>query len=208
MSNILFVTSSSRGNASYSNQIANRVIEEIRQSDPAARLVVRDLAQNPLPHIDSDFISATRGPNGAQTDRQRVQVAQSDALVDELFAADTIVIAAAMINFSVPSNLKAWIDHVARPGRTYKYSEKGPEGLVTGKRVIVVSASGGVYSAGAAAGFDSQIPWLKNVLGFLGMTNVEVIHVEGTAFGPEAAEKAVQSAVVRARDVASALQAA
>ena len=202
MSNILFVTSSSRGNASYSNQIANRVIEEIRQSDPAARLVVRDLAQNPLPHIDSDFISATRGPNGAQTDRQRVQVAQSDALVDELFAADTIVIAAAMINFSVPSNLKAWIDHVARPGRTFKYSEKGPEGLVTGKRVI------GVYSAGAAAGFDSQIPWLKNVLGFLGMTNVEVIHVEGTAFGPEAAEKAVQSAVVRARDVASALQAA
>ena len=74
--------------------------------------------------------------------------------------------------------------------------------------MIVVSASGGVYSAGAAAGFDSQIPWLKNVLGFLGMTNVEVIHVEGTAFGPEAAEKAVQSAVVRARDVASALQAA
>jgi len=207
MSNILFVTSSSRGNASYSNQIANRVIAELREKDPSANLVVRDLAQNPLPHIDSDFISATRGP-GPQTDKQRALVAQSDALVNELFAADTVVIATAMINFSVPSNLKAWIDYVARPGRTFKYSEKGPEGLVTGKRIILVSATGGIYSAGAAAAADSQVPWLKTVLGFLGMTNVEVIHVEGTAFGPEAAEKAVQAAAARARDVASASLAA
>lgn len=208
MSNILFVNSSPRGNASYSNQIANRVIEELRHNDPSAHLIVRDLAQNPLPHIDEDFVIATRGPNGPQTAKQREVVATSDALVDELFAADTIVIAAPMINFSVASTLKAWFDHVARPGRTFSYSEKGPEGLVAGKRVIIVSASGGVYSAGAAVGFDSQIPWLKNALGFLGMTNVEVIRVEGTAFGPEAAEKAVANAAVRARDVAGALQAA
>jgi FMN-dependent NADH-azoreductase len=208
MSNILFVTSSPRGNASYSNQIANRVIEELREADPAASVTVRDLTQNPLPHIDDDFVTATRGPNGPQTGKQREIVATSDALVDELFAADTIVIAAPMINFSVASTLKSWIDYVARAGRTFRYSEKGPEGLVIGKRVIVVSASGGVYSEGAAVGFDSQIPWLKNVLAFLGMTNVEIIRVEGTAFGPEAAEKAVQSAAARARDVASALLAA
>ena len=208
MSNILFVNSSSRGNASYSNQIANEVIDELREADPAATLIVRDLTQNLLPHIDDDFVAATRGPNGPQTDKQREILAASNALVDELFAADTVVIAAPMINFSVPSTLKAWFDYVARPGRTFKYSEKGPEGFVTGKRVIVVSASGGVYSSGAASAFDSQIPWLKNVLAFLGMTNVEVIRVEGTAFGPEAAEKAVADAAARARTVASALLAA
>jgi FMN-dependent NADH-azoreductase len=208
MSNILFVTSSSRGSASYSNQIANQVIDDLRASDPAAKLVVRDLTQNPLPHIDDDFVAATRGPNGPQNDKQRDILAKSNELVDELFAADTVVIAAPMINFSVASTLKSWIDYVARAGRTFKYSEKGPEGLVTGKRVIVISASGGVYSSGDAAGFDSQIPWLKNVLAFLGMTGVEVIRIEGTAFGPEAAEKAVQVAAARARDVASALLAA
>jgi len=208
MSNILFVNSSPRGNASYSAQIANRVIDELRQAEPGANVVVRDLTQNPLAHIDDDFVTATRTAAGAQTDKQRAVLAQSDALVDELLAADTVVIAAPMINFSVASTLKAWIDYVARAGRTFSYSEAGPKGLATGKRVIVVSASGGVYSAGDSTAFDSQVPWLKNVLGFLGMTNVEIIRVEGTAFGPEAAEKAVQSAAVRARDVASALIAA
>jgi len=208
MSNILFVNSSPRGNASYSAQIANRVIEELRQAEPGARLVVRDLTQNPLPHIDDDFITATRTATGPQNDKQRAALAQSNVLVDELLAADTVVIAAPMINFSVASTLKAWIDYVARAGRTFSYSEAGPKGLATGKRVIVVSASGGVYSVGDSTAFDSQVPWLKNVLGFLGMTNVEIIRVEGTAFGPEAAEKAVQSAAVRARDVASALIAA
>ena len=208
MSNILFVNSSPRGNASYSAQIANRVIEELRQAEPGARLVVRDLTQNPLPHIDDDFITATRTATGPQNDKQRAALAQSNVLVDELLAADTVVIAAPMINFSVASTLKAWIDYVARAGRTFSYSEAGPKGLATGKRVIVVSASGGIYSVGDSTAFDSQVPWLKNVLGFLGMTNVEIIRVEGTAFGPEAAEKAVQSAAVRARDVASALIAA
>jgi FMN-dependent NADH-azoreductase len=206
MSNILYVTSSSRGSASYSGQVAARVIDELRQKNPGATVTVRDLAQNPLPHIDSDFISATRGA-GPRSDKQHALVAQSDALVDELFAADTIVIATAMINFSVPSNLKAWIDYIARPGRTFKYSEKGPEGLVTGKRVILVSATGGIYSAGAAAAFDSQVPWLKTVLGFIGLTDVEVIHVEGTAFGPEAADKALAAANVRAVELAGALAA-
>lgn len=206
MTNILYVTSSSRGSASYSGKVAARVIDELKQKNPGATVTVRDLAQHPLPHIDGDFISATRGA-GPQNDRQRALVSQSDALVDELFAADTIVIATAMINFSVPSNLKAWIDYIARPGRTFKYSEKGPEGLVTGKRVILVAATGGVYSAGAAAVLDSQVPWLKTVLGFLGMTDVEVIHVEGTAFGPAAADKALAAANVRAVELAGALAA-
>jgi FMN-dependent NADH-azoreductase len=128
-------------------------------------------------------------------------------LVDELLAADTIVIAASMINFSVSTTLKSWFDNIARAGRTFSYSEAGPKGLVTGKRVIVVSASGGIYS-GENAAIDFQVPWLKAILGFLGMTDVEVIRIEGTAFGPEAADKALQRATAHARDLVGALVAA
>jgi FMN-dependent NADH-azoreductase len=101
-----------------------------------------------------------------------------------------------MINFTIPTNLKGWIDYVARAGRTFRYSEKGPEGLVTGKQVIIVAARGGVYS-GAGNALDFQLPYLKSVLGFLGMTDIEVLEVEGTAYGPEAAEKAVAAASVK-----------
>jgi FMN-dependent NADH-azoreductase len=207
MCNILYVNSSPRGSASYSNQVAESVIRDLRGKHPGATLTVRNLAQQPLPHIDDDFVSATRGTDGPRTDKQRAILAQSDALVDELFAADIVVIGAPMINFSVSSTLKAWVDYVARAGRTFGYSEAGPKGLVTGKRVIIVSASGGVYS-GENAAFDFQVPWLKNVLGFLGMTDIEVIRVEGTALGPQAAEQALVRASARASEVVALLAAA
>ena len=191
--NILYVTSSSRGSASYSNRVARNVLDELIARSPGATVTVRDLARDPLPHIGDDFVAATRSPNGPQTDEQRALLAQSDALVDELLAADLIVIAAPMINFTIPSNLKTWIDYVARAGRTFRYSEKGPEGLVTGKQVIVVAARGGIYS-GAGNALDFQVPYLKGALGFLGMTDVDVLEVEGTAYGPDAAEKAVAAA--------------
>ena len=194
--NILHVTSSSRGSASYSNRVAAEVLDELRARDPGATVTTRDLARAPLPHIGDDFVAATRAPNGPQTDEQRALLAQSDALVDELLAADLIVIAAPMINFTIPSNLKTWIDYVARAGRTFSYSEKGPQGLVTGKQVIVVAARGGIYS-GAGNALDFQLPYLKSVLGFLGMTDVEVLEVEGTAYGPDAAEKAVAAATAK-----------
>jgi len=193
--NILHITSSSRGSASYSNRVAIQVLDELKGRNPGSSVTVRDLAREPLPHIDDDFVAATRSPDGPQTERQRTQLAQSDALVDELLAADLIVIAAPMINFTIPSTLKSWIDHVARAGRTFSYSEKGPQGLVTGKQVILVAARGGVYAQGAA--LDFQLPYLKSVLGFLGMTDVTVVEVEGTAFGPEAAEKAVAAAAAK-----------
>ena len=193
--NILHVTSSARGNASYSNRVAAQVIDEISGRSPGATVVLRDLVREPLPHIDEDFVAATRSPAGPQTERQRAQLAQSDVLVDELVASDVVVIAAPMINFTIPSNLKTWIDYVARAGRTFSYSEKGPQGLVTGKQVILVAARGGIYAENNA--LDFQVPYLKSVLSFLGMTDVEVIEVEGTAYGPEAAEKAVAAATAK-----------
>jgi len=193
--NILHVTSSSRGSASYSNRVAGEVLDELRARNLGATVTTRDLGREPLPHIGDDFVAATRSPDGPQTDEQRALLAQSDALVDELFAADVIVIAAPMINFTIPTNLKGWIDYVARAGRTFRYSEKGPHGLVIGKQVIVVAARGGIYADGNA--FDFQLPYLKGVLGFLGMTDVEVLEVEGTAYGPDAAEKAVAAATAK-----------
>jgi FMN-dependent NADH-azoreductase len=207
MSKILYVSSSPRGSASYSNRVAAGVIRELRQVDPQTTVTVRDLAQDPLPHVDVDFVTATRSPDGPRSERQRAILAQSDALIAELLAADIIVIAAPMINFSVATTLKSWFDYVARAGRTFTYREAGPKGLVTGKRVIVVSASGGIYS-GANAAFDFQLPWLRNMLGFLGMTDVEVIRIEGTALGPEAADKALERAHAHARDLVGALAAA
>ena len=103
-----------------------------------------------------------------------------------------------MINFAIPSTLKAWIDYVARAGRTFSYSEAGPKGLVTGKQVIIIGARGGVYSE-AAKPLDFQLPYLKGVLSFLGMTDIEVLEVDGTSYGPEAAEKAVSAATAKLR---------
>jgi len=193
--NILHITSSPRGEASYSNRVAAQVIAEVKGRAGGATVTTRDLAREPLPHIDDDFVAATKSAAGPQTDAQRAQLAVSDKLVDELLGADMVVIAAPMINFTIPSNLKTWIDYVARAGRTFSYSEKGPQGLVTGKQVILVVARGGVYSDKPA--YDFQVPYLKNVLAFLGMTDVEVIEVEGTAFGPEVAEKAVAAATAK-----------
>jgi FMN-dependent NADH-azoreductase len=197
MSNILFVSSSAR-RSSYSNQVAYALLQRLEDSDPGAEVTVRDLAKSPLPHIDEEFVTATRGPGGPQTDVQKAIAAQSDALVDELIAADTVVIAAPMINFTIPTTLKTWIDYIARAGRTFSYSESGPKGLVTGKRVFLVVARGGVYSDKKQ--FDFQLPYLLHVLAFLGMTDVE-IDVEGTAFGPQAAERAVAAALAAVETV-------
>jgi FMN-dependent NADH-azoreductase len=199
MSNILFVSSSAR-RSSYSNQVAYALLQRLEDSDPGAEVTIRDLAEDPLPHIDEEFVTATRGPGGPQTDVQKAIAARSDALVDELIAADTVVIAAPMINFTIPTTLKTWIDYIARAGRTFSYSESGPKGLVTGKRVFLVVARGGVYSDKKQ--FDFQLPYLVHVLAFLGMTDVEVIDVEGTAFGPQAAERAVAAALAAVETVA------
>jgi FMN-dependent NADH-azoreductase len=206
MSNILFVTSSPRRPGSYSNQVASALVEKLEAATPGAIVTVRDLAKEPLPHVDDEFVAAIRGPAGPQSDGQREIARRSDALVDELLAADTVVIAAPMINFTIPTTLKSWIDYVARAGRTFSYSESGPKGLVSGKRVFLVVARGGVYSD--KAHYDFQLPYLRHVLAFLGMTDVEVIDVEGTAFGPEAADRAVAAALARVEAVALARQAA
>ena len=203
MSSILLLTSSPRAE-SLSTTIAADLATKLQAQRAGTVVVRRDLAAKPLPHIDDLFTAAIRKPADQRTAQEAEAVKTSDELVDELLAADTIVIGTGLINFNIYSSLKTWIDNVARAGRTFQYTESGPVGLATGKKVYVVLASGGVYSQGPAAGMNHAVPYLKSVLGFLGITDVETIYVEGLAFGPEAAEKAIGAAKARAEEIALA----
>jgi FMN-dependent NADH-azoreductase len=206
MRQILCLTSSPRRDTSYSNLVAARLLKDLRIVHPDAAVTIRDLASNPLPHIDADFVTATRSVAGARSSRQRALVEQSDILVDELFSADTIVIAAAMINFGIPSTLKAWIDYICRPGRTFCYTAHGTKGLLGGRRAILVLARGGLYSAPPLLRTqEHDESYLRAVLNSLGITNIETILIEGVGLGPEAAEQAVGNAIRRAGAVAGML---
>ncbi len=204
MSKILLITSSPRGSESVSNKVAGDLAKALAGRTAGSEIVHRDLAGEPIPHLDSVTTSAIRKAPADRTAEEAAAAATSDKLVAELFAADEIVIGTGLINFNIYSGLKSWIDNVARAGTTFRYTASGPEGLVTGKKVYVVLASAGVYSEGPAAAMNHAVPYLKTVLGFLGMTDVEIISVEGLAFGPEAVEKALASAESRTRELAQA----
>ena len=194
MKNILFIPSSSRGWQSHSHQVAHRIVDDLKAQLPAATVTVRDVAKDPLPHIGEVF---ARGRGLAPDKRDATEskaLALSDTLVDELLAADIIVLAVPLHNFGIPSTLKAWIDHVVRPGVTFSYSAKGPEGLVKGKKVILVLARGGVYSSGPMQAYDFQEPYLRAALGFIGLTDIDVVRIEGVAMGEDAARNALRAA--------------
>jgi FMN-dependent NADH-azoreductase len=200
MSQILLITSSPRVE-SYSTRVARRLAEKLG-SRPGSHLTVRDLTRQPLPHIDDSFAVARNTPADLLTSAQKSALSLSDELLTELFAADILIIAAAMINFGIPSSLKAYVDYVVRPGVTFRYGNNGPEGLIKGKKAYLVVARGGSYSQGPMKAFNFQDTYLKTALGFIGITDVEVIAVEGVAFGPEVAEKAVSTALARVDAIA------
>jgi FMN-dependent NADH-azoreductase len=198
MKNILFVSSSPRGRESYSNRVARRIVDDLIVRHPDARVIVRDVARQPLPHIGAAFATGRVLPGEKRSALEQQALALSETLVDELLAADIVVVAVPMHNFGIPSSLKAWIDHIVRPGRTFSYSEKGAQGLVTGKKVVLVFARGGVYSDGPMQGFDFQEPYVRAVLGMIGATDVDVVRVEGVALGNETARQALRSAEAQA----------
>ena len=201
MSQVLLITSSPRVE-SHSTRVGRSLAEKLA-SRPGSSLTVRDLTRHPLPHIDDSFALARNTPADFLTSAQRETLAASDELLVELFAADTLVIAAGMINFGIPSSLKAYIDLIVRPGVSFRYGEKGPEGLIKGKKAYLVVARGGVYTQGPMQAYNFQDTYLKTALGFIGITDVEVIAVEGVAFGPEATEKAVGAALARVEAIAA-----
>lgn len=192
MSNILLITSSPRGADSLSTRFATEIAEGI-QARSGGTLTVRDLATNPPPHIASAYIQGRVMASDDRTSEQAEAVAIAQELVDELKAAEVIVLGSGMINFGPSSQLKAWFDHVTWPRVTFGYGDTGPKGLLTGKKVYLVTAAGGVFSEGVWAQFDFQTNYLLHMLGFIGLTDVEVIRVEGTVSGPDAAKTAIET---------------
>lgn len=193
MSTVLVLKTSVLGDASASNRLVNDAVAQIRSQDPDARVLDRDLAADAIPHLTLDSATALRGATPAN-DRQAAAQALSDALIGELQAADTIVIGAPMYNFGIASSLKSWFDHVLRAGVTFRYSEAGPEGLLTGKRAIVVMTRGGLYSEGPARAMDSQEPHIRTLLNFIGISDVVFVRAERLAFGPELRKQAIGAA--------------
>lgn len=200
--NILLITSSPRA-GSYSSRVGHALADKLASQSKGSVVTVRDLSHHALPHIDDTFATARNLPIETLTPAQRDALLLSDSLLKELFAADALIIATGMINFGIPSNLKSYIDHIVRPGVTFKYSEKGPEGLVKGKKVYLVLARGGVYSEGPMQQYNFQDPYLRASLGFMGLTDVETITVEGVAFGEAAAAKALATAMDRVSAIAA-----
>ncbi len=191
MTNILHISSSIRSAGSISRELSDELVSKMQAANGANKVVVRDLTANPVPHLSEQMMGAFFTPAENRSPEQASTVKLSDTLVDEVLAADVIVIAAPMYNFSVSSTLKAWIDHVARVGRTFQYGANGPEGLVKGKKVIIFTARGGVYSTGPAKVMDFHETYLRAVLGFLGITDVNFVHSEGLAMGEEAVNTAL-----------------
>lgn len=201
MTNILLVTSSPRGAEGLSTRFATEIAEGLK-ARLGGTLMTRDLAANPLPHIAQAYINGRVAAPEARTPEQVKAVGLAEELVDEVKAADVIVLGSGMINFGLSSQLKAWFDHITWPGVTFGYSEAGrPQGLLTGKKVYLVAAAGGVFAEGEWAPFDFQTAYLRHLLGFIGLTDVEIVRVEGTVFGPEAAKAAIAAAEAQVRTV-------
>ena len=188
---ILQINASARSEGANSTRLADALTARLKAISPAAAVEVRDLARNPHPIIDEAALGALFTPAADRTPEQAARVALDDALIAQVQSADAIVLGVPMYNFGTPVQLKAWVDAIARAGVTFRYTESGPEGLLKGKRVYVALARGGRYRGTEA---DAQVPWLKTVLGFLGMTDIEFVYAEGLAMGEDSATRAFAEA--------------
>ncbi|EIL2907750.1 FMN-dependent NADH-azoreductase [Vibrio alginolyticus] len=186
MSRVLALKSSILGNYSQSNKLVEDFIKNVDQD----KLTVRDLAANPLPVLDFAVATALRATEDLSQEQQAV-VDLSDTLIEEVKAADTLVIAAPMYNFTIPTQLKNWIDLIARAGVTFKYTENGVQGLIEGKKAIVITTRGGIHKDSPT---DNVTPYLRTVLGFVGITDVEFVYAEALNMGEDAAEKGISEA--------------
>jgi len=185
--NILQINSSARSSGSESTRLADAIVAKLRAAHPDAQVTRRDLAAQPHPILDEAALGALFTPAEARTEAQQARVALDMALVAQAQAADVIVIGAPMYNFGMTVQLKSWFDAIAKAGVTFQYGANGPEGLLTGKKVYVTLARGGMHKNGAT---DAQVPHLTTLLGFLGMTDVTLIYSEGLGMGPEAVARA------------------
>ncbi|MFU8837133.1 MAG: FMN-dependent NADH-azoreductase [Thiohalomonadaceae bacterium] len=183
MSTLLQLNSSLFGENGVSTQLADAFVRNWQTSHPQGRLIKRDLITQPLLHMDGDTLGALMSSPDQRGPAQQALVDEADTLINELQQAEVVVIGAPMYNFSVPSQLKSWFDRVARAGVTFRYTEQGAQGLLSGKKVYVFTSRGGLHQGQAS---DGVTPWLRTILGFLGMDEVEFIYAEGLNLGEQA----------------------
>lgn len=195
---ILVINSSLSGKASVSRILVEDTIKRLLELDPGAVVTYRDVGEALIPHLTPATVAGVRA-----TKAELASKALSDELIGELQIANLVVIGAPMYNFSIPSTLRTWFDHVLRPRVTFAYSDAGPQGMLTGKRAIVVESRGGLYSAGPAQATDFQEPYLRQLLGFIGITDVTFIHAEKIGFGAEARELALATARLQIAEAAA-----
>ena len=199
MHTVLQINSSLFGETGQSSKLAAEFAVSLAAST-GARHVVRDLAGNPVPHLTAERVTAFTTPAAERSLDQQRHVAESDALIEELRAADTVVLGLPMYNFGAPSTLKAYFDRIARAGVTFRYTASGPEGLLTGKKAYIFATRGGLY---AGTPLDSQTTYVRDFLGFLGITDVEFIYAEGLNMGEPSKQAALANAQERLEELAA-----
>ena len=205
---LLHIDSSITGDASVSRQLTAQVVEAWKASHPGTQVTYLDLAVNAPNHFTMDAMAPRTGQTDGLTEAQKRENAVSEQLVSQFLAADVVVIGAPFYNFGIPTQLKAWIDRIAQPGRTFQYTANGPEGLAKGKTVIIASTRGGVYSTSEGGrAMEHQESYLQTVLGFFGVTDVRFVRAEGVAMGDAAKAAALESATQAIRSQAAANQA-
>ena len=201
---LLHVDASVLGPNSVSRQVSAAIVERLRAQSPDLEIVNRDLAAEPLSHLSGEHLAVASGAGSGSVAVQN-DVAAGQAALDEFLAADIVVIGAPMYNFTIPTQLKAWIDRILIAGKTFRYSAAGPEGLAGDKRVIIAISRGGFYGPGAPSEAAEHLEtYLRTVFGFIGVTNLEFIVAEGIQIGPEYREKALVGALERATQLQAA----
>ncbi len=196
---ILQVISSARGAESYSTRLSQGIIDKLLAAHPGSTVVVRNLATHPFPHLEEAHLQAYFTPAESRSPEQQEAVRHSDEAIAQVMAADALVVGVPLYNFSIASSLKSWLDHLTRAGITFRYTPTGPEGLITGKKVYLAVASGGIYSEGPQQSYDFAVPYLRTILGFLGMTDLTVARAEGVKlpeFQAAALQKGIDSVAV------------
>ncbi len=200
MTTILHIDSSLFSENGASSTLARQFVDTLRKRDPATRVHHRDLGRDPVPHLDATRLTAISTAADQRTPEQQAVADQADTLIEELQAADLLVLGVPMYNFSVPTQLKAWLDHVARAGTTFRYTENGPEGLLKGRRAVIFTSRGGVHQGSET---DTMTSFLRTILGFIGIEDVKIVYAEGLNMGDAQRDTSLAGATAELEQLAA-----